>query len=62
MNELEQTSELGKFELAVELFGREVVSEVNTAVDMSDTDGAYALFEDLNMFDHVECIEFLYFG
>jgi hypothetical protein len=53
---------MSKFEEAIELFGRHVVSEVNTAVDMADADGAYALFEDLNMYDHAECVEFLYFG
>jgi hypothetical protein len=52
---------MSKFEEAIELFGREVVSEVNTAVDMADADSAYVLFEDLNMFDHAGCVEFLYF-
>ena len=53
---------MSKFEEAIELFGNHVVSEVNTAVDMADADGAYALFEHLNMFEHTECVEFLYFG
>ena len=52
---------MSKFEEAIELFGCEVVSEVNTAVGMADADGAHALFEHLNMFDHSECVEFLYF-
>jgi hypothetical protein len=52
---------MNKFEEAIELFGNHVVSEVNTAVDMADADGAYALFEHLNMYDHAGCVEFLYF-
>jgi hypothetical protein len=51
---------MSRFEEAIELFGREVISEVDIAVDMADADGAYTLFEDLNMFDHADCVKFLY--
>lgn len=46
---------------AIEIFGGNVVSEVRTLVDVSDPDGCYTMFEDMGMFEHAECVEFLYF-
>jgi hypothetical protein len=46
---------------AIEIFGDNVVSEVQTLVDVSDADGCYTMFEDMGMFEHAECVEFLYF-
>ena len=46
---------------AKQLFGSHVVEETAMVVEISDPDGAYAHFEDLGMFEHVECVEFLYF-
>lgn len=46
---------------AMEDFGPDVVHEVQSIVEMSDPDGAWALFSDMGMSDHVECIEMLYF-
>lgn len=48
-------------EQARELFGEIVVLDVIEVVEMSDPDGAYTYFDDMGMFDHAECVEFLYF-
>lgn len=47
---------------AIELYGQKIVSEVQDIVEMSDPDAAYSMFEDMGMFDHSECVEFLYFS
>lgn len=46
---------------ANELYGFEVVFECLLVVEVSDPDGAYSHFEDMGMYDHAECVEFLYF-
>ena len=46
---------------AVEIFGKDIVSEVQTMVSVSDPDGCYTMFEDMGMYDHSGCVEFLYF-
>lgn len=46
---------------ANELFGSDVVSEVISAVALADADFAYSHFDDMGMFEHAECVEFLYF-
>lgn len=51
-----------KLTRARDLFGSEVVEEVQIIVEQSDPDGAYSLFEDYGRFEHAECVEFLYFG
>jgi hypothetical protein len=51
----------GKIEEAKELFGTSVVYEVIELVSLSDSDGCYTMFGDMGMFDHQECVEFLYF-
>ena len=51
----------GKITEAIDSYGREVVSLVREAVAMSDPDGAWAAFSDMGMFEHAECLEFLYF-
>jgi len=50
-----------KIQEARETFGDEILSEVLEVVQMSDADGAYSMFEDMGMFDHSECVEFIYF-
>lgn len=56
---------MGKIkELLVEandMFGSQVVSETMMVVQVADPDGAYSHFEDMGMFEHAECVEFLYF-
>lgn len=47
---------------AIEIFGNDVVYEVNEIVHLSDPDGAYAMFEDMGKYEHAECVEFLYFN
>jgi len=46
---------------AITLFGKQIVNEVIEIVEMSDADGAWSLFNDQGMFEHAECVEFLYF-
>jgi len=46
---------------AIEIFGPETVQQVQMVVDVSDTDGAWSLFNDMGHFEHMECVEFLYF-
>ena len=46
---------------AEEIFGSDVVETVVTIVETSDPDGAWALFRDQGMDEHVECVEFIYF-
>jgi hypothetical protein len=43
------------------VFGAEVVETVVSLVEMSDPDGAWALFQDQGMDEHAECVEFIYF-
>jgi hypothetical protein len=46
---------------AIATYGYDVVAEVRAAVELGDPDGAWAMFEDMGMFDHVACLEDLYF-
>jgi len=46
---------------AIEIFGRDVVSEVQMMVEMSDADGMYTTYQDMGKDEHSECVEFLYF-
>lgn len=50
-----------KIQEAKDIFGSEILSTVLAMVEMSDPDGAYTLFEDQGMFEHAECVEFIYF-
>lgn len=50
-----------KIQEAKETFGEEILSEVLAVVQVSDPDGAYSMFEDMGMFEHSECVEFIYF-
>jgi len=46
---------------AVKAFGINVVNDVRLIMDLTDDfDAAYSSFEDMNMWDHVECLEMLY--
>jgi hypothetical protein len=60
MNTITEINELEKE--AIELFGDAVVSQTRETVEMSDPDAAYTMFEDMGMFEHSECVEFLYFN
>ncbi len=46
---------------AISIYGSDVVSTVIQMVEMSDPDGAHTMFEDEGMFQHAECVEFLFF-
>lgn len=47
---------------AIETYGINVVNDVRLVMELTnDADGAYSTFEDMLMFDHMECIEMLYF-
>lgn len=46
---------------AITTYGADVVGEVRAAVALGDPDGAWSMFEDMGMFDHVACLEDLYF-
>ena len=46
---------------AEEIFGSDVVEKVVAVVEVSDPDGAWALFQDMGMDEHAECVEFVYF-
>ena len=47
---------------AIELFGMQTVHEVISLEELSDADGIYCMFEDLGYYNHVECVEFLFFN
>ena len=47
---------------AIECFGAVKVSEVIDMVSVSDPDCMYTLYQDMNMDEHAECVEFLFFG
>ena len=49
-------------EQAVIEFGTQLVSEVIALVEVSDADGVWAMFQDMEMEDHVACVELLYFN
>lgn len=50
-----------KIQEAITIYGKDIVNEVIEIVSMSDPDGAYILYEDQDMFDHSECVSFIYF-
>lgn len=50
-----------KIQEAKDTFGSDILSDVLLVVQMSDPDGAYSMFEDMGMFEHSECVEFIYF-
>ena len=46
---------------AVNAFGVNVINDVRLIMELTDDfDAAYSSFEDMNMWDHVECLEMLY--
>lgn len=47
---------------AIETYGKEIVSEVIQIVELADTDGAWATFQDMGMDEHAEIVEMLYFN
>ena len=50
-----------KIQDAIHEFGANIVHEVIEVVSISDSDGAYSMFEDMGMFEHQACVEMLYF-
>ena len=46
---------------AIECYGKTIVSEVISLVQMADADGCYSMFQDMDMSDHAEIVEMLYF-
>ena len=56
-----ETTQKTRLREAIDCFGLEVVKEVRMIVQFSDPDGAYSNFEDEGMYEHAECVEFLYF-
>lgn len=46
---------------AIECYGKNLVSEVISLVQMADADGCYSMFQDMDMPDHAEIVEMLYF-
>ena len=45
---------------AVKIFGLGVVVEVIDLVKVADADGVYVNFEDMGMYEHAECLSYLY--
>jgi hypothetical protein len=45
----------------VQTFGRDLVATVLLLCDLSDPDGAYSYFEDMQMHEHAECVRAIYF-
>lgn len=48
-------------EKTIEIFGINIVSQVEELVNVSDPDGVHSMFEDMGMFEHAECVSHLYF-
>jgi hypothetical protein len=46
---------------AIDCYGKNLVSEVISLVQMADADGCYSMFQDMDMPDHAEIVEMLYF-
>ena len=46
---------------AIKEFGAGVVRMVIQAAELADPDMAWATFNDMGMFEHTDCVEFLYF-
>lgn len=47
---------------AMREWGTDVVNEALQLVNVSDPDGAYTTFEDQGLYEHADCVGFLYFG
>ena len=56
------TYDLEKEKEALEIFSLEIITQTKETVEMSDPDAAHTMFEDMGMFEHSECVEFLYFN
>jgi len=50
-----------KYKEAVAIYGSDVVNTVMQLVEVSDADGIFSQFEDMNMYDEAECTAFLFF-
>jgi hypothetical protein len=42
-------------------FGAELVATVMMLCELSDPDGAYTYFEDMQMYEHAECVRAIFF-
>lgn len=47
---------------AITCFSSSVVNHVIEMVGCSDPDCMYTLFQDMGMYDHADCVEFLFFN
>lgn len=47
---------------AIEMYGKELVTEVIEMVELTDPDGAYTQYEDYGMYIHAEIVDMLFFG
>ena len=47
---------------AISLWGKATVYEAMEVAEMSDADGAWSMFNDMDKFCHAQVIEFIYFG
>lgn len=45
---------------AVKIFGAGIVTTVIELVDVCDADGVYTNFEDMGMYEHAECLSYLF--
>jgi len=45
---------------AVKIFGTGVVVDVIELVKVADADGVYTTFEDMGMYEHAECLSYLF--
>jgi hypothetical protein len=50
-----------KYKEAVSLYGSDVVDMVLQLVEVSDPDGMFSQFEDMDMYDEAECVSFFFF-
>lgn len=47
---------------AIQCFSSSVVNHVMEMVGCADPDCMYTLFQDMGMYDHADCVEFLFFN
>lgn len=61
-NQNHKTMSKETYKEAIELFGKTIVNEVMNLVYVSDADGCYTTFQDMGMYEHAECTEFMFFN
>jgi len=50
-----------RIENAITQFGPKIVEDVQNMVELFDADGMYTTFSDKGMYEHAECVSFIYF-